>query len=105
MYQMIRSYLGKGQSLTFPVNAALLHGSVMPLKWLCERFDASITLFQSQPSDEVSLAELVYARSKFPKSRVYYDLQPETLESFRKIADDQDHLTLSTILYKLSVNQ
>lgn len=93
MYRVIRSYIGKGQSLTFPVNAALLQGSVIPLKWLCEQFDASVTLFQSHPEHVVQVAELVYIRSKFPKSRVYYDLQPDTLKSFKQVADNLDELS------------
>lgn len=96
MYSILKSYITRAQSLTFPVNAALLEGSVVPLKWLCEQFDASVTLFQSKPEDKVKISELVYIRSKFPKSRVYYDLQPETLRSFKAVADDLDQLTEGT---------
>ena len=96
MYNILKEYFNRGQSLTFPVNAALLKGSVIPIKWLCEQFDASVTLFQSKPEDEVDISELVYIRSKFPKSRVYYDLQPQTLSNFKSVADDLNQLTEGT---------
>lgn len=75
------------RKITFAVNASLLKNSVIPLKWLCEQFDASLTLWQSKPEHPVDIAELIYIRSMFPKSRIYYDLQPDTMVKFKDVAD------------------
>ncbi|XP_067949751.1 uncharacterized protein [Watersipora subatra] len=86
MYKLLKPRIVSSQSITFPVNAALLRGSIIPLKWLCEQFDSSLTIWQSQAHVEIS--ELVYARIKFPKNKIYYDLQEETMAKFIAVAND-----------------
>ena len=95
MSEVIRRNIPKkeGKHLTFPVNASLLKNSIIPLKWLCEQYDASITVWQSQQGAPVDVAELIYLRSKFPKNRVFYDLLPETMSEFVKVADDMKKKT------------
>lgn len=93
MYSLLKSRLPSSQKVTFPVNALLLKGSVGPLTWLCEQFDASLTIWQNDPQSSVDLKELVYIRMKLPKNKVYYDLQEETMTKFIEIADDQKTLT------------
>lgn len=93
MYHLLKSSVKRSQMITFPVKASLLQDSVPALKWLCEQFDASLTVYQSGETDAVDIPQLVYLRSRLPKTRVYYDLQPNTLNKFVKHADNLELLT------------
>ena len=93
MYNALKPNIPASQRVTFPINASLLKGSIAPLKWLCEQFDASLTIWQSEPEAPVDISELVYARFKFPHNRIYYDLPRETMDKFTRVADDNTSLT------------
>lgn len=98
MYETLRRYIPRSQKVTFPINASLLKNSAGPLMWLCEQFDCSVTLWQSAADSPVDISELVYARTLFPKNRIYYDLLPQTMSQFIKVADDNSSLTKGKLL-------
>lgn len=92
MSEVIHNNIPKreGKHLTFPVNASLLKNSIIPLKWLCEQYDASLTVWQSQAGATVDIPDLIYLRSKIPRNRVFYDLLPETMKEFSEKANSTD---------------
>lgn len=104
MMDAVNTYVKNKQPITFSVSASLLRRSVIPLKWLCEQFDASLTIYHLNPEDYIDFSELVYARYKFPKTNVFYDLPPETLQSFLPIADNLHALSKGE-LHKLQTHR
>lgn len=67
--------------ITLNIRAVFAKQSATALKWLMEMTGASLTLF-SPSTDDVPVADLLYIRQKFPKHKVFYDLDAKLTAEF-----------------------